>query len=117
MSLLQPKQKNPPTKEERLGLVCDRLRNMVLDCYKELVSIQNRGIDEIWNNPQFTPQEIMDALGADGIKMFQFHGVLTDIIAQLAANEGVAPSLKLPKKAFTVEAGKIKILEDPYVVS
>lgn len=110
-----------PTLEEipkslRLTQVANRIKRFSSETYNQLLRAQNQGIDLVWNHPQLTPQEIIDALGEDAVKIFQYHGALTEYIVALATAEGITPDIKLPTNAVTIEGNTITVTEDPYVL-
>ena len=82
--------------------------------YNNICDIQTAGIQVLWNDPVLKPQEIIDALGDEAIKMFQVHGILTDAIKQIAAISGITPSITTPTNAFSIADGVITILDSPY---
>jgi hypothetical protein len=80
-----------------------------------LVNVQREGIRIVWKNPNLSPQEIVDSLGPDALKVFQFHGALTDLILSIATSEGVEVKLEAPTNQFTVDnQGNITITDEPY---
>lgn len=113
MSLLKPQ---PPThtNEDILKANLSRIKYIAAESYKKILNIQTTGINMLWNNPRFTPQEIIDALGDDALKIFQVHGILTDAIKDIAAVDGITPEIALPTNSFEVVDGKIVVGEDPY---
>jgi hypothetical protein len=115
MSLLTPQQPTPPPKEQKLANRVRMIRNLSAQSYKQISEIQKRGIRLLWNDDDLTPQEIIDALGTDAVKIFQYHGGLTQYLAQVAQAEDVQPDIAFPTKAFTVEDGVITVLNEPYV--
>lgn len=105
-----------PTKEQLLENVKKKINIFSSRSFSELVKIQKEGIDLVWNNRQHTPQEIIDSLGDDAIKVFQFHGALTTLIATIAKMDGIEIELKYPTNAFTISnTGKITVTDQPYV--
>lgn len=104
-----------PTKEQQLANVTRQIKNLSKNCFEELLKIQSQGIKLVWNHYSLTPQEIIDALGEDAIKIFQFHGKMTDYINTIATIEGISVNLAYPKNSFTVDAqGKITVTDQPY---
>lgn len=121
MSILKKELNAPKTpqqvKAEKLANVIADIEGMTRNCYGFLSNTQIRGIDLLWNNKNFMPQEILDELGTDALKIFQFHGLLTELLIQLSAIDGIAPTIKLPNNAWTVNPdGTITVSEDPYVI-
>lgn len=109
----------PEAPEVSLTREAARLRAAVLsdarDGYKRLCQIQKQGITRIWNHPRLTPQQAVDALGTDAARIFQAHGALTQVIADIAALDGVQPDLLLPTHAFAANPdGTITVGEGPY---
>ena len=116
MSILVNQPRPEPTKAMILAQTANRIKNNVPSVYQTLTNLQKQGIDSVWNHPKLTPQEIVDALGANAVKIFQYHGKLTALIEEIAQAEGVEPDVKYPKNAFTVNptTGKITITDQPY---
>ena len=102
------------TNEQILNAKASHIKRLAILEYKKLLDIQTNGIKLIWNDPRFKPQEIVDALGADAVKIFQVHGILTDAINQIAAVDGISPEIALPTNAFEVVGNNIVVSEDPY---
>ena len=113
MSILNPISV-PYTDEQILNFKVDHIKRTAIIEYKKLLEIQKNGIDMLWNDPRFSPQEIVDALGADAVKIFQVHGILTDAINQIATVDGISPEIALPTNAFSIVDGSIVVSEDPY---
>lgn len=103
-----------PSKESLLHHTANSVRLFTNNAYEEIYKIQQRGIDLVWNNPSFTPQEIIDSLGEDAVKIFLYHSKVTDLLIELAALEGKEPDIKLPTNAFTVDGSTITVTDQPY---
>lgn len=116
MSLLS-KTPTTPSKSEKLAKLVSTIGDVSSNTYSQLVSIQNMGINLLWHSKEFTPQEVIDGLGDNALKVFQFHGALTDLIVALAALDGIAPEVKLPTNAFSVVDGSIVVSSDPYTIN
>lgn len=104
-----------PSREEKLQTICKRICSLSYDGYRELLNVQKDGIRALWNHPEFTPQEIVDALGDKAVKIFNYHGKITTMICEIAAVEDITPDILLPPNAFTVEGNVITITEEPYI--
>jgi hypothetical protein len=115
--LIQPTPTTPP-KQVKLKSHTLRIKALAHGSYKNISEIQKRGIDMVWNNFEFTPQEIIDALGDDAINIFKYHGELTQYVIGLAQSEGITPDIKLPPNKFIVdEVNKtITVTDEPYTV-
>ena len=116
MSILTPTSNTvqPPSREQLLSRKADRIRDFSRRSFQQLSEIQREGIRFLWEDRGFTPQEIIDTLGPDALKIFQMHGILTDAINQIAAIDGISPEITLPTNAFEVVDGSIVVSEDPY---
>jgi hypothetical protein len=113
-------QQSPPqsTLTELTEGVVERITQITKDIFDELIKVQRQGIDLVWNHPVLTPQQVVDGLGSDALKVFQFHGGLTEYIKSVANIDGVTVDLKYPSNAFTVDSsGNITISSDPYIQS
>ncbi len=103
------------TDEQILNALVAEIKRFSKTSYDNVLAIQNKGINLVWKRGKFTPQQIIDALGPDALKIFQMHGILTDAIKQIAAIDGISPELALPTNAFEVVDGDIIVSENPYV--
>lgn len=118
MSILIQPTPTAPSKENKLKLHTLRIKEMAHESYKNISQIQRRGIDMVWNNLEFTPQEVINTLGTDAINIFKYHGELTQYVIGLAQSEGITPDIKLPTNKFIVdEVNKtITVTDEPYTV-
>lgn len=116
MSILITQPRSEPTKDQKLALTANRIKGSVPATYQTLTDLQKQGINSVWNHSTLTPQEIVDALGVDAIKIFKYHGDLTALIEKIAQAEGITPDVLYPKNTFTVDltTGKITISDQPY---
>jgi hypothetical protein len=104
-----------PTKEEKLQQTVNYIKGMSKQTFKYLLEVQKNGVRAVWNQPNLTPQEVIDELGSDALKIFQFHGGLTDYIESVAAVEGIDIKLSYPTNTFTIDQqGKITVTDKPY---
>ena len=109
----------PQATEPSQALDSSRLLAAVLsDCregYRRLCQIQKQGVSRIWHHPRLSPQQAVDALGTHAARIYQAHATLTQVIAAVAALDGVEPDMLLPTHEFTVNAdGTITVGEGPY---
>jgi hypothetical protein len=102
------------TDDQKLTLKADGIKRSARAGFARICDIQRSGIDHLWKDRTHSPQEIIDALGSDALKIFQMHGILTDAINQIAAIDGISPEITLPTNAFEVVDGSIVVSEDPY---
>jgi hypothetical protein len=107
----------PPTitDSEKLKRITSTIKVFSSRTYNDLVRTQKTGIDMVWNNREFTPQQVIDALGDDALKIFDVHGKLTDYLVAISAIDGVEYVPALPTNAFIVEDGKITVTDLPYI--
>ena len=109
MSLLNQELQQVPTKEQRLQDIVNRVKRLSASTYRDLVRTQQDGIDAVWYNRDFTPQEIIDALGDDAVKVFAFHGKLTDLLVDISAADGVDFVPAFTTAPFTVSGSVITV--------
>lgn len=114
MSILQNSTASP-SKEKQLESIASHIKNLSSDTFSRLVNTQKHGIDVLWNNPSFSPQEIINALGSDALKVFQYHSLLTKFIQDLTSLDGINIELKSPPLEFTIVNGKITVIQPPTV--
>lgn len=105
-----------PNKEILLEQAVSRVKTLSKECFANLVRTQREGIRIVWENDNLEPQEIIDAMGPDVFKIFQFHGGLTQFILTLAQNDGSTVEVKYPTHSFTanLSAGTITVNDEPY---
>jgi alanyl-tRNA synthetase len=115
-NISEPQVQPQVNKEEVLKRVANQIREKTKESFNQFVRIQKEGIEMLWKQKDVTPQEVIDFLGEDAIKLFQFHGALTEFITQVAGIDGVQVKLATPTKAFEVVDGKITVLNTVYVV-
>jgi hypothetical protein len=106
----------PPSKEQVSERVQRRIQNLSRESFNQMINTQREGIDIVWNHPILTPQEVIDALGENAIKVFMFHRGLTDYILGVAAADNIQVDVKYPTNAVVIDptTGKITVTEDPY---
>lgn len=103
-------------KEIRLKNTVKRIKELSKNCFNGLVATQREGIDLMWDHQYLTPQEIIDELGVDVFKIFQFHAKLTQFITELAEFDGSNVELKYPTNSFTMDFnnGTVTVTDQPY---
>ena len=105
----------PPTDAEKLQRVVKTIKTISSRTYDDLVRVQKQGIDSVWKDRDFTPQEIIDALGTNAIKVFNMHGKLTDYLVDISAIDNIPYTPALPTNTFTINAdGSITVTDQPY---
>jgi len=105
-----------PNKEVLLKQAVSRIKNLSKECFSNLVRTQREGIKIVWEDETLTPQEIIDEMGSDVFKIFQFHGELTQFILMLAKGDGATVDVKYPTHSFTanLSAGTITVHDTLY---
>jgi len=116
MSLLSQQQNQQPSKEELLTQKVKRIKDFTRQGYIQILAIQQQGINMLWNDQRLTPQEIIDALGSEALKIFQMHSELTDTIVNIAAIDGTTPEVSIPTNAFEIVDGEIIVSPHPYTL-
>ncbi len=101
-------------KQARLNYKVNTILNSARETYNGLVNVQRNGVDMLWHDDILTPQEICDGLGENAVKIFQFHGALTQFVQTLADNAQIEVDLKYPTNAFSVLSGNIVVSDQPY---
>jgi len=103
-------------KQARLNYKVNSILNIARETYNSLVNVQREGIDMLWHDDILTPQEICDGLGENAVKVFEFHGALTQFVQTLANNAQIEVDLKYPTNSFTELSGNIVVSDQPYEV-
>ena len=104
----------PEQRQHRLKAVAANIISTARETFNRLIRVQRKGIDILWENDTFTPQEIIDELGDSAPAIFAMHGGLSDFITILAASNDIEVDLKQPTNSFEVVDGKIIVSPDPY---
>jgi len=103
------------TDAEKLQRIANTIKAISSRTYEDLVRVQKLGINSVWNNREFTPQQIIDALGDDVSKIFAVHGKLTDYLVDISSIDNVSYTPALPTNAFTINAdGSITVTDQQY---
>lgn len=97
----------------------DRLEELV----EEIIRTNARGLqilernhtqnfNRIWNNPDFTPQEVLDKFGTSAVKLFVASKATQDFIKACNPDYEVL----VPPKEFTINKdGTVTVAEEPEV--
>ena len=97
----------PEMRQQRLKAVANIILNTTRETFNKLIQVQRRGIDLVWNNPNFTPQEILNELGDQAPTIFAMHRELSEFITDVAAANNVQVDLKQPTHNFTLSGNNI----------
>ena len=92
----------PEMRQQRLKAVANNIVNTTRETFNNLVRVQRRGIDLVWANDNFTPQEILNELGDQAPAIFAMHKELSELITDIATVNNVQVDLKQPTHNFTV---------------
>lgn len=76
MNILTKQIENGPTIE----MVSSRILRDVQMSFSQVLNMYARGVDQVWDNPRFTPAEIVTALGTDAVEVFTLHGALGNLL-------------------------------------
>jgi hypothetical protein len=114
MSLFEPEPPQQPSIPDRVSTL---IKDTVRQTYSQLIHDQGEGIQTLWFNQYgLTPQQVCDSLGTEAGKVFKAHGLLTQLIIDLATLDGVQPAIAIPPCAFTINSdGTVVILDTPYI--
>ena len=104
----------PPSREQILNYLTSRIKMLASKSFYELSEIQKQGIDLVWNNTMFTPQEIFDAAGTDAAKLLEFHSGLTQNLVTVSTLDGIEYTPALPTHALNIVDGVVTVSTEPY---
>ena len=114
MSILTQNLPQDPTREQFLASLSTRIKMFASKSFCELSGIQKQGIDLVWNNRMFTPQEIFDAVGTDAVQLLEFHNGLTQYLVTVGTLDGIEYTPALPTHAFSIVDGLVVVSTEPY---
>jgi hypothetical protein len=97
----------PEMRQQRLKAVANIIVNTTRETFNDLVRVQRRGIDLVWADDSFTPQEILNELGDQAPAIFAMHRELSEFITDVAAANNVQVELKQPTHNFTLSGNNI----------
>lgn len=80
MSLLDPTTVDTPDMATR---VANQLKQNARNTFRNLVATYTSGAKAFWQNPAATPAQIADALGTDGVELFQLHAKIGALLAEV----------------------------------
>lgn len=89
MSVLNPQ---PAPQVEPAVRVANNLKQQVRGTFQQLVNVFNQGAQAFWKNPRVTPAEVAAALGTDAKEVFELHGKIGALLAEIKP-EAIAPGL------------------------
>lgn len=101
-----------PNKEQMLKQVSNQIFSLAKQTFNNCVKAQRDGVNLVFEHPHLKPQEILDHLEDKALKVFQYHGGLTEFVAQIAQNDGAIVELKSIPQSYTVNlsAGTITLI-------
>jgi hypothetical protein len=109
MSILNEQQPQQVPPAERIA---NQMVNQARMAFQQLVSVYNEGSRSFWSNPRATPQEISSALGNRAAEVFDLHGKIGALLAQVKP-EAIQPGQSVVGQ-FTVNAdGTVTVPEAP----
>lgn len=110
MSVLdKPAAPLPPPPATR---VAAHLRQTTRDTFHQLAQVFNQGAKQFWKNPRATPAEIAAALGPQAVEVFQLHGKIGALLAQVKP-ESIAEGVAVVGQFTYNEDGTVTVLENP----
>lgn len=103
MALLQPEtieQKKARARAQTVAKVY-AFKKLIQDRFTDIMR-------DAWLNPELTPQQYFDALGPDGVKLFQFAGALQEMMNTIDPGSLIVSA---QKKYQITETGRVVITE------
>ncbi len=85
-----------------------RMRMQAKQTYRQLIDTFNRGARQFWANSNATPAEIAAELGEDAAAVFQLHGLLGQLLAQVRP-EAIAAGMSVVGEFEYNEDGTITV--------
>lgn len=87
MSILDQPLRSGPSAE----MVVNRLKTQAYRQFQSLIENYETGLRNFWKNPNFTPQELSDALGPQAYELFALHGTIRHIIESVKPDQHLTP--------------------------
>lgn len=101
---------NPEPQLTNAQIVANTLKGTTIQTFHMMVNSFNSGAKTFWNNPQVSPSEIAQELGADAREIFQLHYMLGQLIGSVKP-EAIAEGLSLVGQFSMNEDGTITVLK------
>jgi hypothetical protein len=89
MSVLNPQPAPPVNPAVRAAA---QLKQQARNTFQQLVGAFNQGAQQFWKNQRAKPSEIAAALGTDAKEVFELHGKIGALLAEIKP-EAIAPGL------------------------
>jgi len=89
--------------------IANRLRNQTRLIFNTISQAFNDGSETFWNNPNASPQEIAEALGADAKEIFELHYKLGQLIGSVKP-DSISQGLNLIGNFTMNEDGTVTII-------
>lgn len=102
----------PPPPVPHAVRVANQLKQTTRQTFNQLVQVFNQGAKQFWSNPHATPAEIAAALGPQGAEVFQLHGKIGQLLAQVKP-ESIAPGMAVVGEFTYNEDGTLTVIEPP----
>lgn len=99
---------NVDVNSETVEATVQKIKKANTNFYNVIRVLHESGFNLVWDNPNHTAKEIIDAMGTDAVALFRVSGGIQDLCAMIDPN--YAPLV--PPKAFTInEDGTVTIGE------
>jgi hypothetical protein len=98
----------PPPDSERIAL---EILKSTKRTYNMMVQAFNEGSKNFWNNPNASPQEIVDSLGSNAAEVFQLHSKLGQLLSEVKP-EAISEGLSHVGNFIYGDDGSITIMEN-----
>lgn len=90
-SIFQPQAPVVLTRDQKLAQVVSNIKQAGAFNFNRISQALQNQFNNVWNNDDFTPQEIFDAFGTDAIQLFQVAGA-TIALLQIMNSSFVPPT-------------------------
>ena len=88
--------------------VANQIKQQARSTFQNLVQVFNQGAQSFWSNPRATPAQIAAALGTDATEVFQLHGKIGALLAEIKP-EAIQPGLSLVGQYSYNQDGSVTI--------
>lgn len=107
MSVLNPQ---PAPQIDPAVRIANQLKQQTRNTFQQLVSVFNQGAQQFWKSPRTTPAEVAAALGTDAKEIFELHGKIGALLAEIKP-EAIASGLSVVGQFTYNQDGTITVAE------
>lgn len=88
--------------------IANQIKQQARMTFQQLVQAFNQGAQSFWNNPRATPAQIAAALGTDAKEVFQLHGKIGALLAEVKP-DSIQPGLSVVGQFSYNEDGTVTV--------